>query len=560
MSNPILNEETQMTLRLRWLMLSRVAIATFLLGSTLFIDLRKAELFPEKSFTALYLLILLTYLLSIIYFFLLRFIRNLKTHVYVQTLCDVLLITGLVFITGGIRSIYSVFYPLVIIYSVLFLSRGGGLIIASACSILYGLLLDLEYYQVIFPLNDRAIENITFTAGYVFTRIFINIISFYIIALLASFVVEKERAARALLAEKETAFDQLDLLHRSIIESVDTGIMTINLQGRIKSFNRGAEEITGFLFSEIDNRFIEEIFPGYSDLFKNIKKDGDTDRKSVKNRFDITIPGKDSDNLILGCSVSALKDGDGKRIGDIFVFQDLTAIKEMERALERSRRLAFIGEMSAGLAHEIRNPLASISGSIQVLSKDLKLNAVDARLMKIIMRGRDQLESIIKDFLLLSRPTTGSQETIFIKEIIEDVIESILYVPDWKETISMKISLFDDQKLHANKKEVREVIWNLVLNAIQSMPDGGVIAIETNTRYDADEQEFIDIKISDTGVGVETRNIEKIFEPFFTTKERGTGLGLAIVSRIVESYAGHIKVESLQDKGTTFTVSIPVNI
>jgi two-component system sensor histidine kinase PilS (NtrC family) len=559
MHDPIQEEKINITSRLRWLMLSRVAIATFLLGITVFINIRKTELLPDISFTSLYFLILLTYILSIIYVFLPKFIRNLKVHIYIQTLCDVVLITGLVFVTGGIRSIYSVFYPLVIIYSVLFLARGGGLIIASACSIFYGLLLDLEYYRIIHPLNDMAIDGYPFSAGYVFTRIFIHILSFYIIAFLASFVVEKEKMARTLLAEKETAFDQLDLLHRSIIESVDTGIMTINLQGKIKSFNRGAEEITGFSFGKIENRFISEIFPDYSEIFEQIEKDAY--KKSARSRFDMLFPGKKNKIFILGCSVSTLKDNKGKRIGDIIIFQDVTGIREMENALEKNRRLAFTGEMAAALAHEMRNPLASISGSIQVLKKDLRLNAADEKLMQIIMRGREQLESFIKDFLLLARPTPGRHETIFIREIIEDVIESIQYVPDWNDQIKMRLSLTNNLRLNANKTEMREIVWNLVLNAIQAMHEGGVLDIEADTQqYDNGKREFVEIRVRDTGSGIEEKHFEKIFEPFFTTKERGTGLGLAIVNRIVESYAGRIQVESIPEKGTAFIVTLPVNI
>jgi two-component system sensor histidine kinase PilS (NtrC family) len=556
MSDPAQQEKNNITARLRWLMLSRVAIATFLLGITVFINIRKTELFPETSFTTLYFLILLTYILSIIYLFLPKFIQNIRVHVYIQALCDVVLITGLVFVTGGIRSIYSVFYPLVIIYSVLFLAKGGGLVIASTCSILYGLLLDLEYYRIIHPLNDIAIDDYPFSAGYVFTRIFIHILSFYIIAFLASFVVEKEKIARTLLAEKETAFDQLDLLHRSIIESVDTGIMTINLQGKIKSFNRGAEDITGFSFGEIENRFIDNIFPGYTETLQKIEKEASV--KTTKNRFDMLFPCKENKNLILGCSVSKLKDNKDKRIGDIIIFQDLTMIREMENALEKNRRLAFTGEMAAALAHEMRNPLASISGSIQVLKKDLWLNSADERLMQIIMRGRDQLESFIKDFLLLARPTPGKHETVTIRGIIEDVLEAIHYLPDWNELIRMNLSLSDNLKLHANRTEMREIVWNLVLNAIQAMPDGGVLTVETNKRRDYIDTELLEIKVSDTGYGIENKYMEKIFEPFFTTKEKGTGLGLAIVSRIVESYSGRIQVASAPGKGTTFIVTMPV--
>ena len=556
--NNTLIQEDNISAKLRWLISSRIAIGTFLLGITLFIDIRKTEPFHESSFIPIYFIILLTYFLSIIYIFLPKLIANLKANIFIHTLCDVALITGLVFVTGGISSIYSVFYPLVIIYSVLFLARGGGLVIASACSILYGLLLDLEYYRIIHPFYGVAADQIYPSgAGYVFTRILIHIFSFYIIAFLASFVVEKEKIARTLLAEKETAFDQLDLLHRSIIESVDTGIMTINLQGKIKSFNRAAEEITGFSFTEIGNRSLVDLFPDYSDIFKKIGKEDY--KKSAKNRFDMVILGKENKNLILGCSLSTLKDNKGKRIGDILIFEDLTSIKEMENALERSRRLALIGEMAAGLAHEMRNPLASISGSIQVLRKDLSLSDIDEKLMKIIMRGKDQLESIIKDFLLLARPNAGNHEQISIRDIIEDVMESIQYLPDWNDHVKISLSLFDNLTIDANRMEMREVIWNLVLNAIQAMPEGGTLVVATRRTLAYGITDILEIRISDTGYGVNEKYVEKIFEPFFTTKERGTGLGLAIVNRIVEGHGGRIMVELNAEKGTTFIVNLPMN-
>ena len=217
MSNQLLQEEG-VDRRINTLILSRVAIVTFLFGITTVLKIQRTEILPDISITLFYVIFALTYFLSLVYLLLLKFIRNTKLNIYIQTLCDVALITALVYVTGCIRSIYSVFYPLVIIYSVLFLEKGGGLIIASASSIFYGLLIDLEYYNIIHPIYTIAVHDYDSGAWYIFTRIFIHILSFYIIALLASFVVEQERKARILLAEKETAFDQLDLLHRSIIE------------------------------------------------------------------------------------------------------------------------------------------------------------------------------------------------------------------------------------------------------------------------------------------------------------------------------------------------------
>jgi len=393
-------------------------------------------------------------------------------------------------------------------------------------------------------------------SAYVFSQIAIHVLSFYIIVFLASFVVEQEKKTRMLLAEKETAFDQLDLLHKSIIESIDTGIMTINLHGMIKSFNRAAEEITGFSFAEAANKNVLEFFPSYKQIQEKLKQEDH--KSSPRNRYNMEISGRDERKLILGCSVSSLKDHRGKRIGDIIIFQDLTSIIKMEKSLEKSRRLAIIGEMAAGLAHEMRNPLASLGGSIQILKKDLNLNPIDERLMQIILRGKEQLDNIIKDFLLLARPAPGKKETIVIKEVIEDIVESIKLVPDWNDNIKVSLSLSDTVSMRANRTEMREVFWNLILNAIQAMNDGGALSIVMNNVSSGDAtSEYLDIKISDTGSGIDEKYLDMVFEPFFTTKEAGTGLGLAIVNRIVEGYGGTVRIENTGDSGTTCIVSFP---
>jgi two-component system, NtrC family, sensor histidine kinase PilS len=554
--NERLLQEEGIDTRLRWLMLSRVAIVTFLLMVTTFIKFQKTEIFPEKAVTSLYALCAITYFLSLAYVLLLKFVKKNRLNVYIQALTDVALITFLVYITGGISSIYSVFYPLVIIYSVLFLEKRGGLIIASASGILYGSLLDLEYYGIIHPINALAVHDYNMGAGYVFSRIFIHLLSFYIIGLLASFVVEQERRVRTLLTEKETAFDQLDLLHRSIIESVETGIMTINLQGRIKSLNRAAEEIFGFTFSDVENRNIVDVFPEFAALQAKIREDDE--KRSSKNRYNIEFARDKNNKLILSCLVSTLRNGKGKRIGDIVIFQDITSMIEMEEALEKSKRLAIIGEMAAGLAHEMRNPLASLSGSIQILKRDLQLSEVDEKLMQIILRGKDQLDHVIRDFLLLARPAPGDRETVFIRETIEGVMESIRYLPDWNDDISVRLELSDNLSVYANRTEIREVIWNLVMNAVQSMPEGGELFVETRKAHDGAHGESLEIRVSDTGYGIDDKHLDRIFEPFFTTRERGTGLGLAIVNRIIEGYMGRILIRKGNEKGTICTVSLPL--
>jgi PAS domain S-box len=315
-------------------MFLRVVIVTFLLGIAAFIQVKGTETLSGISFRSVYFIILLTYILSFLYLFLLKIIKSLGWNIYIQSLSDVTLITALVYVTGGVESTYSVFYILVIIYSALFLGGRGSIIIASASGVLYGLLIEFEYCGLIQPVYFAS-RDYGYSAGYVLSRGFIHIVSFYIVAFLAGFAAGQEKKTRDLLAEKESAFDQLDLLHRSIIESVDTGILTVDLQGYIKSFNRAAEEITGFSHSEVINGKIGDFFQGFYDMLSRVKDgNGCEDNRS---RLEVTVSDK-----TLGYSVSPLMDGGEKKIGNILIFQDLTDIKEMERQSEKTRDLPLL--------------------------------------------------------------------------------------------------------------------------------------------------------------------------------------------------------------------------
>jgi two-component system sensor histidine kinase PilS (NtrC family) len=547
-------EPENLIARIHWLMLGRVAIATFLLGIATLSAFKETELLSQRSLTFYYIIIVAAYGLSFFYLLFLSVFKSIKVNVYIQTACDVALITYMVYVTGGTSSIYSVFYTIVIIYSALFLGRSGSLIIASACSIFYGTLLDLEYYELVYPLYSSHGEY-PFLASYVFARIFTHILSFYLIAFLASFVVEREKRVRALLAEKEDAFEQLDMLHRIIVESVSLGILTINPAGRIKSFNRAAQDITDFTFSDVEDKDVTEIFPFSADLLAK----RETYPGPAENRYEVTLKTSKNRKVVLGCSLSSLKNNSGEKIGDIMIIQDLTAIKKIEESYEKSRRMALIGEMAFRLAHEIRNPLASISGSIQMLSRDLQLPDTDEKLMRIILRGKEQLEFFMKDFLLLARPTPGAPALIDVREIIEDVLEALQFIPDWHEGIEIKKNLWEEAIIHANRTDIRHVIWNLLLNALQAMPAQGILKIETRRGNDDSFTHCLEIAVSDTGNGIEENDLGKIFEPFYTTKERGTGLGLAIVNRIVEYNKGNIKIESEVGRGTKCFVRLPIS-
>jgi len=548
-------EQSSIQTRVQWLMFFRLAIVSFLLGVAVVIQFRMPESLSLHSIHAIYIIVGITYLLSILYVFLLKSIKNISINVYIQCILDTLLVTSLVYATGGIESSYSTLYPLIIIYSALFLGKKGAAFIASTCSIFYGLLVDLEFYGVIHPIYSETYQY-NAEAGHVFLRICIHIASFYMVALLASFVVEMERKTKVLLSEKESAFDQLDILHKSIIESVGSGVMTVDLENRIKSFNRAAEEITGISFSDAMDRVVDDIFTDFSGALNSSKeREGDS---PVARRFEIELSSKRGATT-LGFSIYPLIDPEGNDIGRIFIFQDLTSIKKMEKEIEKSRKMALMGEISAALAHELRSPLASISGSIKLLTENLKLEGSDRKLMEIVLMGKDQLETLVKDFLLFSKPDTRDRRKIDAAGIMDEALESVCFSPGWNGKVKVVKNLCVQNEIYGNGTEIRQAMWNIILNAHQAMPNEGTLKIETKLNVDEDTHGFLEISVSDTGCGIEEKHMGNVLEPFYTTKENGTGLGLAVVNRIVESHGGTFRIESKPGMGTTCTMLLPVD-
>jgi two-component system sensor histidine kinase PilS (NtrC family) len=334
---------------------------------------------------------------------------------------------------------------------------------------------------------------------------------------------------------------------------VDTGILTVDLKGAVKSFNRAAEAITDFKYEDARGKRIEEFFPGISphlSLARDAKR-----KKERTSRFEIDY-NKGGDQRTIGFALSPLIDAKGSQIGNIMIFQDLTSLKEMEREIERNKRLAIIGEMTACFAHEIRNPLASLSGSVQMLRRDLKLNETEDRLMQIILRGKDQLESLLKDFLLLAKPGVDQREMVDMSEVVNDVIDSLRCDGSWNNNIEVVAHHDAPGIVFGNRAEIRQAAWNLVLNASQAMPGGGRLEIKTTPKSEKG-REYIACEISDEGCGIEEIDVTKIFEPFYTTKEKGTGLGLAIVRRIAESHGGRVHVEEKVGRGSRFVLLLP---
>lgn len=539
--------------RLLILIISRIAIITIFLGITIFIDIKKQFFnIPYSTIILFYIIVATIYFFSAVYILLHKFDVNMRFNLYLQITVDIVAVTFLIFMFGNTQVDYSLFYTLIIIYSALFLGRKGGLLVASVSSIFYGFFLNLEFYNLIPSFSFIKFEH-EINPGDALTNLMVRITSFYVLALLVSFVVEQEKKVAILLEEKESEFNQLDLLFRSIIESVYTGVMTIDLNNVIKTFNNAAEEITGFPRRKVQGFKVNDVFPEFLPHLEKATID-----EKIHNRNEISIKGKNNEKISVGLSVSPLIGKSEKQIGKILIFQDITKIKQMERALEKNRNMALIGEMAAGWAHEVRNPLAAITGSIELLKQSMVLEGTNKRLMEIVLRGKDQLENFVRNFLLLARSVPESRELVQLNVVIEEILEHLKLSKDWNEKVEIRENFSENAKVFANKEQVRQILNNIILNAVEAMEDGGVLSIQTKQIRLDEGKSYTEVVINDTGCGIPEDYLNKIFEPFFTKKEQGTGLGLAIVNHLVEGYKGKIEIESEVGKGTTCRLTLPV--
>jgi two-component system sensor histidine kinase PilS (NtrC family) len=557
--------------KIKWLMVLRLLFATFLLVATVVVQARAYPSFSNTSLASLYLLTGVIYFLTLCYALLLDRIKKYVLFAYVQLVFDVLFVTALIYVTGGIESIFSFMYILTIINAAIMLYRRGGLLIASASSIGYGSLLDLQYFGIIHPYYTRASELMTYTIGYYFYTLLMNIAAFYLVAFLSSYLAEELRRSSVKLKAKQYDLDQLELLNRNIVQSINTGLITLNNQLEISYINPAVEQISGFGYRDLEGIHIGDIFPKIVPYLSISDRRGDNDDMPQPQKgIDVDFDRRDGSRLHLGFSQSILKNPGGDEIGLILILQDLTEFRQMQEQVRRMDRLAVAGELAAGIAHEIKNPLASLSGSIQMLRDEVDFGPMQQRLMDITMREAERLNALVNEFLLFSRPEKAVDRSVEVNEVIEDTLEMLKNSPELSRPIRIEKTLSKNLWVLIDPQRLQQVIWNLVLNAVQEMKNSGRLSVATAIRtkrgsgdaprdYAWDRQEKLaEISISDTGPGILPENQGKVFDPFFTTKDQGTGLGLTIVHRIVENYDGKIFLDSDGRSGTTFTLHFPL--
>jgi two-component system sensor histidine kinase PilS (NtrC family) len=514
-------------IKIKALIVFRVVFVTLLLGSSfLFVGYEKFSYVHVLSY-----LIIPLYTVTIIYSLLFGKIKNLIAFAYTQLLLDVIFEIILIYITGGIESWFSFTLILTVISSSIVLNKSAGYIIATCSSVLYGSIVTLPFYRSP-PITS---EGLTDEKDYLY-KLFVHIISFYLTAYLSGYLSSRLEKTTQKLEKKDLDLRDLEFFSREVVESLPSGLFTTNISGNVLIFNRAAERITGIRKGSIIGQRIDSVLPFFKFPFSEGRKE------------DIIIV--EGVQKIIGLGISTLRGIDESTKGFIVIFQDLTQLKRLETEMKQKEKWAAIGELSSNIAHEIRNPLASLKGSIEMLKEDSVSKNYKKRLMEIALNEMERLDRIITDFLTYSRPTPPEFKRFELHSMLDETIELLKNVE--QNNISINKKYTGRLEVDADPQKMRQVFWNLGINSIEAMPEGGELIISTRNM-----DRYVEIIFKDFGAGIDGKNIEKIFYPFFTTKENGTGLGLAIAYRIIEEHNGRINVNSSPGVGTTFEIILP---
>lgn len=525
---------------LTWLVKVRIFILTLLLA----MELAVAEFSPAPLPIRLFLsTILFWYSLSLFYVLLLSFWQEHRIQASLQVITDLVLVSLVIHETGGWDSSLNFLYPLVIIVASVLLSRAWAGLVAALAFLLYGGVLELNYYGVVRPYctthpSFKALQAI----------IFVNLFAFLAVAYLAGLLTAKLRQVGVQLQDASGALENLQALHENIIHSISSGLITTGLDGRITLANAAAAKL-------LEKNAAELLGTPVSQLFLDPLPNVESGHPHAEVRFDAISKFRKTFRV----RVAALTVPERAALGFVYAFDDLTEIRRLEREVRVQDRLAAVGRLAAAIAHEIRNPLTSIAGSVSMLSGVPEMNEEHRRLLDIVTRESQRLNGIITDFLAYSRTKQYHFAKVDLILLVEDTL-TLMGHRLAAEATGIKIDrcfAVLEALVMADGDRIKQVFWNLCENAVRAMSaegrkgSGGTLTVAVESIGD-DWQ----ITFADTGTGMTPQQVEKIFEPFQSNFEGGTGLGLAIVYQIVQGHEGKVWARSKPGQGATFVLRL----
>ena len=536
---------------LAWLIAIRAIIGTILLGSAVVVQITAPGSFPVNPF---FFLIGLTYGLTIIYGLTLRFVDRYRWLIDLQLAGDALIVSAFIYFTGGITSYFTSLYVLPVIAAGAIQFRRGGLMAATLSTVLYVGLVIAQYLAASGYRTDPWLAAATLTlppSSVARYTVALNVFGFFAVALLSGSLADSLRSAGARLEEASTEIADLQALNQHVIDSLPSGLVTADPALRIRTFNRGAESITGVPFRSAVGRPINEVLQLPGPVMESIQSDL---RVKRARRHEFRYRTSDGRELEIGLTATHLETPRG-RAGLLFTFQDVTSIKQLERDSQIQQRLAAVGEMAAGIAHEIRNPLASMSGSIQILRHELPLSSEQEQLMDIVLRESERLNTTIRSFLAYARPQRFHIERFDARRPLNDAALLLRNSADVHDKHEILVDVPGSELWYeADEGQIKQIVWNLATNGLRAMPDGG--RLHLIGAYEPASAGVV-LTVRDEGVGIPPEELDRLFQPFHGTFAQGSGLGLAIVHRIVSDYNGEISVSSQPGAGTSVSVHLP---
>jgi two-component system sensor histidine kinase PilS (NtrC family) len=410
---------------------------------------------------------------------------------------------------------------------------------------------------------------VSYQGAYLFYTISINIASFFSVAYLSSILNNRLRLIKDELQTKNIDLKKLKEFHLNVVQSMVNGLMTTDLEGRVTSVNTACESITGFALNESVGKYCYQLLP-MEELSRLFTYKGES--ISMPYHLEGECTRRDGESVMISLKMSHLlsleadptKNLEQQVEGYICVFEDRTEIQDMEEKMKQSEQMAAVGKFSAGLAHEIRNPLASLSGSIQVLQETLKTDEDQQRLMNIVLKETERVNDIVTDFLSYAQPRKSKSTVIDLTQLLQDIITLMKNSNEYDPSINIQLVAPPDHMIiQSEEAQIKQMIWNLCINGIQAMDKSGNLTMTIKKVKGYKHKSFetnrrgVVIIVEDQGRGIPLEEQETIFNPFFTTREEGVGLGLPTVKQIVERFAGYIGVESEPGRGTCFDVFLP---
>ena len=503
-----------------WLTLFRLVLVTVLLGGTAAWQWGQGGAAGEAPWSRLYGVVLATYVFSLALAVALR-LRLVPGAVAAAQVClDVGLALAVVALTGWADSVFVFLFAIAIVNGGLVLYRRGALLAAT---------LSLASYPplaLLLPARPAPLPTLFAHAGALVAT-----------AALSAYLAEQLRRTGERLAEREVDLAQITALHESIVQSVASGMLTLDAAGRITFLNRAGEQITGYRLAEVRGRPASWL-PALP---------------HAASRDEVDVVNALGRRLRLGYTLFPLRDREGRQIGRAVIFQDLTLLRDMEERAQRNERLADLGRVAAGLAHELRNPLASMAGSVELLRAGSSLGE-DRRLMDIVLREAGRLDQLVTRFLEYSRPSAPARASADLARVAGETLEVFSHDPA-AARVRVEARLAPTPAW-CDADQLRQVLWNLLLNAAQAAPrEGEPVAVRVRCAPEAGGGALLEVE--DEGPGIAPEDLAQVFTPFFTTKARGSGLGLATVQRIADAHGGTVSAASEPGRGARFSVRLP---